>query len=147
MTRAQEHHPLLAKLHDQLGRGLINRRDFIRCATLLGVSVATAYARVGMTAPAMAGSTLPFPAADPAARRGGTLRIAQMVGRMVDPATYSWNEMANQTRPILEYLTMVGPDNLVRPMLIESWTPSADLKTGMLNACPPRRQRGTTARY
>src|SRR5260370_16903099 len=36
--------------------------------------------------------------------------------------------MANETRPILEYLTLVGPDNVVRPMLIESWKPSADLK-------------------
>jgi peptide/nickel transport system substrate-binding protein len=132
LTRAHEH-PLLLKLHDQLGRGLINRREFIRCATLLGVSAAIAYARVGMTAPAMAGNTLPYPAVDPAARRGGTLRIAQMVSRMEDPATFAWNEMANQTRPILEYLTMVGPDNVVRPMLIESWKPSADLKTWILN--------------
>jgi peptide/nickel transport system substrate-binding protein len=52
---------------------------------------------------------------------------------MDDPATYSWNEMSNQTRPVLEYMTMVGPDNVVRPMLIESWTPSDDLKTWTLN--------------
>jgi peptide/nickel transport system substrate-binding protein len=52
---------------------------------------------------------------------------------MEDPATYNWNEMANQTRPILEYLTMVGPDNVVRPMLLESWQPSADLKTWTLH--------------
>jgi peptide/nickel transport system substrate-binding protein len=86
----------------------------------------------GLAAPAMAGDTSPFPAADPHARRGGTLRVGQMVGRMYDPATYNWNEMSNQTRPVLEYLTMVGPDNVVRPMLIESWLPSADLKTWTL---------------
>jgi peptide/nickel transport system substrate-binding protein len=55
-----------------------------------------------------------------------------MVARMDDPATYNWNEMANQTRPMLEYLTMVGADNVVRPMLIESWSPTPDLKTWTL---------------
>ena len=80
----------------------------------------------------MAGTTLPFPAADSAAKHGGKLRVAQMVPRMHDPATYNWVEMANQTRPILEYLTMLGPDNVVRPMLAESWAASADLKTWTL---------------
>ncbi len=113
-------------------RGLINRREFVRFATLLGMAAGAAYAAAGLTAPAMADGTLPFPAVDPAAKRGGKLRVGQMVGRMQDPATYNWTEMANQTRPILEYLTMLGPDNVVRPMLAESWTPAADLKTWTL---------------
>src|SRR5580704_13106226 len=111
----------------------MTRRQFIRFATLLGVAAGTAYAMAGMCAPPTAGNTLPFPAADPGAKRGGKLRIGEMVARMEDPATYNWNEMANQTRPILEYLTMVGPDNVVRPMLLESWQPSADLKTWTLH--------------
>jgi peptide/nickel transport system substrate-binding protein len=111
----------------------MNRREFIRLATLLGVAARTAYAMAGMTPPAMAGNTLPFPAVEPGAKRGGKLRVGEMVARMEDPATYNWNEMANQTRPILEYLTMVGADNVVRPMLLESWTPSADLKTWTLH--------------
>jgi peptide/nickel transport system substrate-binding protein len=131
MTAVAEH-DLLPELRGQLGRGAISRREFIRFATLLGVAAASAYAMAGMPAPAMAGGSLPFPAADPAAKRGGRLRVGQMVTRMVDPATYSWNEMANQTRPILEYLTMVGPDNVARPMLIESWQASTDLRTWTL---------------
>jgi len=115
-----------------LSHGALNRREFVRFATLLGLAAGTAYAMAGLTAPPMAGGTLPFPAVDPAAKRGGKLRVGQMVGRMEDPATYNWTEMANQTRPILEYLTMLGPDNVVRPMLAESWTPSADLKTWTL---------------
>jgi peptide/nickel transport system substrate-binding protein len=51
---------------------------------------------------------------------------------MHDPATYSWLEMSNQSRPICEFLTMVGPDNVVRPMLLESWRPSADLRVWTL---------------
>jgi len=124
---------LLAKLCGQLRDGSMNRREFIRFATLLGVAARTAHALAGIPAPATAGDTLPFPAAEAAAKRGGKLRIGEMVARMEDPATYNWNEMANQTRPILEYLTMVGSDNVVRPMLLESWTPSTDLKTWTLH--------------
>jgi peptide/nickel transport system substrate-binding protein len=131
LTNDREH-ALLPNLRDQLNRGVMDRREFIRFATLLGVGAGTAYSMAGMAAPAMAGGTLPFPAVDPAAKRGGKLRVGQMVTRMVDPAIYSWNEMANQTRPILEYLTMVGPDNVARPMLIESWQASTDLKTWTL---------------
>jgi len=125
-------HALLPKLCDQLRDGSLSRREFIRCAALSGVAAGSAYAMAGISAPAMAGGTLPFPAAEQGAKRGGKLRIGQMVARMEDPATYGWNEMANQTRPMLEYLTLVGPDNVVRPMLIESWKPSADLKTWTL---------------
>jgi peptide/nickel transport system substrate-binding protein len=126
-------HALLPRLKAQLKRGEMSRREFIRCATLLGVAAGSAYAMAGLAAPVMSGNTLPFPAADPGAKRGGRLRVGEMVARMEDPATYNWNEMANQTRPILEYLTMVGPDNVVRPMLLESWQPSADLKTWTLH--------------
>jgi peptide/nickel transport system substrate-binding protein len=111
--------PLLPALCEQLHRGLIDRRAFVRLATLFGVAAGAAYAMAGLAGPAMAGGTLPFPADDPAAKRGGKLRVGQMVARMQDPATYNWTEMANQTRPILEYLTMLGPDNVVRPMLAE----------------------------
>jgi len=129
-------HALLPQLRDQLHQGLMDRREFIRFATLLGMTAGAAYALAGSAAPAMAADTLPFPAVDPAAKRGGILRVGQMVGRMQDPATYSWNEMSNQTRPILEYLTMVGPDNVVRPMLVDAWQPSTDLRTWTLHVRP-----------
>lgn len=127
-------HPLLPPLGRQLAQGLIGRREFVRFAALLGIPVARAYALAGLSPGAIAPS--PFPPADPRARRGGTLRIGQMVGRMFDPATYSWNEMSNQTRPICECLTMLGPDNIVRPWLLESWQPSADLTRWMLRLRP-----------
>jgi peptide/nickel transport system substrate-binding protein len=129
----EREHALLPKLCEQLKSGLLDRREFIRFATLLGTAASAAYAMAGSAAPAMAAAALPFPAADPAAKHGGVLRVGQMVGRMHDPATYSWNEMSNQTRPIVEYLTMVGPDNVVRPMLVDSWMPSTDLKTWTLH--------------
>jgi len=129
---------------------MIDRRTFLRLGALLGGStsgtrfleamtrIQPAAAGAGAAAVPAAGTapaagTLPFPPVDPDARRGGTLRAGQMVGRMEDPATYSWNEMSNQTRPILEYLTMVGPDNVLRPMLMDWWKPSSDLKTWTLH--------------
>ena len=125
-------HPLLATVSDQLEKGLIGRREFIRFATLLGVTASVAYARAGLAAPAMGASTLPFPAVEPGAKRGGILRVGHTVTRMQDPANYNWLEMSNQTRPICEFLTLVGPDNVVRPMLLESWQPSPDLKAWTL---------------
>lgn len=124
---------LLRKLEGQLKNGKVDRREFIRMAALIGVGAVSAYALAGMNAPVLAAGTSPFPQPDPAAKAGGTLRVGQRVTAMKDPATYSWNEMANQTRQILEYMTILGPDNVIRPMLIESWEPSEDLKTWTLN--------------
>jgi peptide/nickel transport system substrate-binding protein len=132
LTHDDREHALLPALREQLGRGAMTRREFICLATALGVAAPSAYAMAGMAAPAMALGSLPFPPDDPAAKHGGRLRVGQLVTRMADPATYSWNEMANQSRPIVEYLTMVGPDNVARPMLLESWQASTDLKTWTL---------------
>jgi peptide/nickel transport system substrate-binding protein len=130
--RIRSEHALLTKAFNQLSQGLIDRREFIRFATLLGVAAGAAYETAGVAAPAMSDKTLPFPAADSGAKHGGILRIGHSVARMRDPATYSWLEMTNQSRPIVEALTMVGPDNVVRPMLLESWRPSTDLRTWTL---------------
>ena len=128
---ADTEHVLVGKLREQLAEGKIERREFMRFAVLLGLSVGAAAATSG-TPPARAEGTLPF-ADDPKAKKGGTLRVGQAVAKMEDPATYSWNEMSNQTRPVLEYMTVVGPDNLVRPMLVKSWDASPDLKQWTLH--------------
>ncbi len=132
MSSARDH-VLLPRLRDQFEAGQMDRRSFIRFAALLGIGAGAAYAMADGVRPAMAAETLPFPPVDAAAKTGGTLRIGQMISKMEDPATYSWNEMSNQSRPIIEYMTMVGPDNVVRPMLVEAWEPSADLKSWTLH--------------
>ncbi len=125
---------LLSKLKAQLAEAKIERREFIRTAALLGVSVAAAQAMTGVATSARAAetSTLPFPPSDPAAKSGGVLRIGQRVAKMDDPALYSWNEMSNQSRPVIEHMTLLGTDNIVRPMLIEAWEPAEDLKSWVL---------------
>lgn len=124
---------LLQNLKGQLKNGKVGRREFIRMAVLIGVGAVSAYALAGMSAPVLAAETSPFPQPDPNAKAGGKLRIGQRVAAMKDPATYSWNEMANQSRQVIEYMTILGPDNIIRPMLIESWEPTEDLKTWTLH--------------
>jgi peptide/nickel transport system substrate-binding protein len=120
-------HPYIPRLVAQLEARRVDRREFLRTATLLGMSSAAAYGIAGrilgenLVDPALAQSGTP--------KKGGTLRVAMEVQKMDDPATYSWVQMSNQTRPIAEYLAITGPDNVTRPMLAESWEASDDLKT------------------
>ena len=127
--RAADDHALVPTLKRQLVEGQIDRREFIRYATLLGMAAPAAYAFVArvtgerLVAPAEAQATLP---------KGGTLRIAMRCQDLKSPHTYSWIESANSARQVLDYLTVTGVDNVTRPSLIEKWEPSPDLKTWTL---------------
>ena len=123
-------HPYVPELVNQLKKGEIDRREFLRTTTLLGVSAAAAYAMAGK----ITGEHLVNPAkAADAPKTGGTLRASMRVQRMDDPATYDWAQMSNQTRHILEYIVETGNDNVTRPYLAESWEASDDLKTWTFN--------------
>ncbi len=124
-------HPYIPKLAEQLEARQVDRREFLRTATLLGVSSAAAYGMAGrilgenLVDPALAQSATP--------KQGGILRVAMEVQKMDDPATYSWTQMSNQSRHTVEYLAITGPDNVTRPLLAESWEASDDLKTWTLH--------------
>jgi len=127
--RATHEHVLVPTLKRQLVEGQIDRREFVRYATLLGMAAPAAYAFVArvtgapLVAPAAAQGTLP---------KGGTLRIAMRCQDLKSPHTYSWVESSNSARQVVDYLTVTGVDNVTRPSLIEKWEPSADLKTWTL---------------
>ena len=127
--RANDEHPLLPTLKRQLVERQIERREFLRYATLLGVAAPTAYAFVTkvtgekLIAPAEAQGSLP---------KGGTLRLAMRCQDLKSPHTYSWIESSNSARQVLDYLTVTGVDNITRPSLVEKWEPSPDLKTWTL---------------
>ena len=127
--RAADDHALVPTLKRQLVEHQIDRREFVRYATLLGMAAPAAYAFVArvtrerLVAPAEAQATLP---------KGGTLRIAMRCQDLKSPHTYSWIESANSARQVLDYLTVTGVDNVTRPSLIEKWEPSPDLKTWTL---------------
>jgi len=127
--RATDEHPLLPTLKRQLVERQIERREFLRYATLLGMAAPTAYAFVAkvtgekLVAPAEAQGALP---------KGGTLRLAMRCQDLKSPHTYSWVASSNSARQVLDYLTVTGVDNITRPGLVEKWEPSPDLKTWTL---------------
>lgn len=122
-------HPKVHEAESLMKAGEMDRREFVRVAALLGVGATTAYAMAGLPAPAMAADNLPFAPDDPNAKKGGVLKVAMQIQKMEDPASYSWIQMSNQTRHVLEYLTFTDSNNITRPMLAESWEASDDLKT------------------
>lgn len=153
--KQSEAHPYVPELKDLYQQGRISRREFLRTATLLGMSAAAATAFVaGCSQPTPAPASQPAPAATavpataapqatavpatavPATavpvkagpKRGGTFTIASRVQRLDHPARLSWIEGVNQMRQICEYLTYTGFDNITVPWLLEKWEASADVK-------------------
>jgi peptide/nickel transport system substrate-binding protein len=126
--RHADEHVLIPTLKRQLVDRQIDRREFLRYAALLGMSVpaADAFARK------ITGQSLVTPAAAQSLPKGGTLRLGMRCHDLKSPHTYSWIEGSNSARQVVEYLTTTGPDNVTRPGLVEKWEPSADLKTWTL---------------
>ena len=122
-------HPSIPTLKRQLAEGQIDRREFLRYATLLGLSAPAAYAAVRaitgerLVGEARAQGTLP---------KGGTLRLGMRCQDVKDPHTFSWVERSNTVRQVCDYLTVTGVDNVTRPALLEKWEASPDLKTWTL---------------
>ena len=110
-------HPAVKDLQDQLDRGDIDRRSFLRTAAWLGVAIP--------------GAALGLEACTPrkAVSAKSRLRFVCVVQQITDPALTTWIEASNLFRNSLEFLTEVDADNITRPYLAESWTPSTDLKT------------------
>jgi peptide/nickel transport system substrate-binding protein len=127
MRKADEH-VLIPTLKRQLVDRQIDRREFLRYASLLGLSATAAYAFVRK----VSGEPFVAPAAAQTLPKGGTLRIGMRCQDLKSPHTYSWVESSNSARQVLDYLTVTGADNVTRPGLVEKWEASPDLKTWTL---------------
>lgn len=132
MTTQRRIHPAVLDAASDLRKGKMNRREFLRFATLLGASATTAYALAGCAAPAAApttGGSAAAPAAETtgAIKRGGTLRVGMLLQQIDHPARFSWVEAANVARQVGEYLTETGPDNITRPYLLDRWEANEDV--------------------
>ena len=127
MTERKEH-SYIPTLKRNLAEGKIDRREFLRTSTLLGLSAGAAYTFAGK----VTGENL-VTRAKAAIPRGGTIRIAMRVQVVKDPHTYSWTEDSNVARQVVEYLTKTGTDNVTRPYLLDRWEASDDLKTWTLH--------------
>ena len=122
-------HPYIPELCDELRRGAVSRREFLRTACLLGLSAASAYALAGR----ITGEALTPRALADTPKQGGVLRMGMTVREIVDPAVLDSVTQSNQARTMLEFLTRTGADNVTRPYLAQSWEASDDLKTWTLN--------------
>lgn len=101
----------------------VNRREFLALASAFGATTATAYAMLGMAAPAQAAGH----------KAGGTVRMQQEVRALKDPRTYDWSQIANFSRGWLEYLAIYENDGTFTPALLESWEINEDATQYTLN--------------
>jgi peptide/nickel transport system substrate-binding protein len=154
-NRPSRIHPAVFKAQEQLAQGRISRREFLRLATLLGVSVSTAYALAGCSSAAESATATSAPPATSApnptattaptvaatatsapvstVKRGGVLREAVGIMAVDHPARFSWTQASNVFRHAFGYLAVTGNDNLTRPGLLERYEPSDDLTEWTLN--------------
>ena len=120
-------HPRVADLKNKFLKSEVDRREFLRTTTLLGLSAAAAYSFADNFSTDLPSLISGAEAATP--KKGGIIRCSMQVQDMSDPAVYDWVEKSNVSRQMAEYLTITGTDNVTRPYLAEKWVPSDDLKT------------------
>jgi peptide/nickel transport system substrate-binding protein len=118
-------HIWIPKLKQQLADKKIDRREFIRYSTLLGMSASAAY----MWAGKITGERIAQPAMAQDISKGGTIRIAQRIPKPDSPHTFSWVTDSNIARQVCGYITRTGVDNITRPHLASKWEASENLKT------------------
>lgn len=125
MGRKTHERAIIRDLKRDMEKGNLNRREFIRLSTLLGLTAFSAYQMAGLPWPGNAFAAAP--------KKGGILRVAASVQKVTHPAQFSWIMPSNQFRQICEYLTVTDGDNVTHPYLLKSWEASDDLRTWTLN--------------
>jgi peptide/nickel transport system substrate-binding protein len=118
-------HPTIRELKLELDKGKLSRREFLRYATLLGMSAAAASQMAGLVWPKKAFAS--------PVQRGGTLKVSSSIQKVTHPAQFSWIAPSQQLRQVAEYLTVTDGDNITHPYLLKNWEVSEDLKTWTLN--------------
>ena len=108
-------------LIDGFVAGRVNRRDFLRHGSVLGLSLPV----LGGVAGALGmGLT---PGAARAAAPGGKIRVAQSVpAGAIDPVTIADNGGIVVLSQVSEYLCLSSRDLTLKPMLAESWSSNTD---------------------
>jgi peptide/nickel transport system substrate-binding protein len=126
---SEKEHIWIPRLKQQLLVSKIDRREFIRYSTLLGMSAGAAY----MWAGKITGNPIAAPARAANMPKGGILRVSMRVPKIDSPHTYSWVYDSNIFRGVCGYMTRTGADNVTRPHLVEKWEASEDLKNWTLS--------------
>jgi peptide/nickel transport system substrate-binding protein len=125
MSKKETLHPAISDLKIDLDKGKLTRRDFLRYATLLGMSAAAASQMAGLVWPKKVFAATPV--------RGGTLKVAGQVHKITHPAQFSWVAPTQVGRQVAEYLTFTDGKNITHPYLLKNWQVSDDMKTWTLN--------------
>src|SRR3989442_13727474 len=112
--RKADDHVLIPTLKRQLADGLIDRREFLRYAALLGMSATAAYAVVRR----VTGEPLVAPAAAQGLPKGGTLRLGMRCQDLKSPPTYPWIQSANAPPPAVDNPTRTGRETRPHPGLV-----------------------------
>lgn len=141
--------PLVEHVKDQYITGQTSRRQFLRQATLLGVSLTAASGFLAACSPVQdddaqdatgndnaqgaTGNGAEPQAATPSGQpvRGGTYTVAMGVLELEHPHRLASNQPANVMRQVNEYLTYQNRDGISEPYLLESYEPNdnADIWT------------------
>ncbi|UXX83137.1 ABC transporter substrate-binding protein [Roseovarius pelagicus] len=110
----------------------VSRREFLALASSFGASTATAYAMLGLSAPARADTG----ESEPSAANGAAVRIQMEVRPVGDPRSFDWFQAANVTRGWLEYLVTYENDGTFLPQLLQDWEISHDARRYTLRVRP-----------
>src|SRR5258707_13947723 len=102
-------HGALPGLVDQLKEGKLDRREFLRTSTLLGLSASAAYALAGLSEPVQEAR---------AASGGGTIRFSMRAIKIENPPLYDYVYDSNIRPQGCDYLGREGCYNLHRPRLM-----------------------------
>ncbi len=109
-------------LIDELTAGRIDRREFLRHGSVLGLSLPLLSGLAG----ALGAETF-APATARAAAPGGTIRVAtSLPDGAIDPVTVDDKGGLMMLHQTGEFLSISGPDLKLRPVLAESWKPNQD---------------------
>jgi peptide/nickel transport system substrate-binding protein len=109
-------------LVDELSSGRIDRREFLRHGSVLGLGLPLLSTLAG----ALGYAGLGAPSAR-AAAAGGTIRCAtSLPAGAIDPVTVDDNGGLMMLIQTGEFLSVSGPDLRLKPVLAESWKPNQD---------------------
>ena len=143
-SEAGQEHPYIPELKDLYLRERITRRDFLRHATLLGMSLAGASAFLAScgqetpaptsppasaptVAPTIAPTAAPTATLAPSIKRGGTLRVDWAWLNYVDDPGKDGVGVGEAGRCVAETLTRIDESNILHPLLAERWEANEDV--------------------
>ncbi|MBB2201833.1 ABC transporter substrate-binding protein [Gluconacetobacter tumulisoli] len=116
----------LSRLLSRFAEGAVPRRAFLRTATALGLSASAAGRFAGIAA-----ASAPSPA-----RRGGTLRLQIPIWDISHPATFEWFNLSQMVSAVCDWACVLGSDGMLHGGLLESWSPSPDLRSWTFRVRP-----------